>query len=234
MSVKEQRDDYWVRYWTNNSMFDQENPQAQVARTVLKVPIDDQQWQLQLAEIERKLDPGSDDTLLDLCAGNGLIAKPFSRKCRSVTAVDVSRTLLERIDPVAYPNIVVTIGDIREVSLPAAEFSKGVMYTSLQYFSEREAIGIFETIRNAMSAGGIFLIGDIPDVDRIFDFYNKPEWVAAYFDSLKGSKPAMGTWFKKDILCEMAKYVGFSRVVALAQPPHLITSHYRFDLLLTK
>jgi hypothetical protein len=44
----------------------------------------------------------------------------------------------------------------------------------------------------------------------------------------------MGTWFKKDILCEMAKYVGFSRVVALAQPPHLITSHYRFDLLLTK
>ena len=227
-------DNFWVQYWTSNPMFDRDSPQAQVARTVLGVPIDEQQWQLQLAEISRKLQPGPDDVLLELCAGNGLIAKPLSRLCRSVTAVDVSAALLERIERTEYPNIDVLLGDIRTVALPAEAYSKGVMYTSLQYFSEREVIGIMETIHAAMKPGGIFLIGDVPDMDRMFRFYCKPEWVAAYFESLRSSKPAMGTWFKRDFLIEMARWVGFSAVVAVDQPAQLITSHYRFDLILTR
>jgi ubiquinone/menaquinone biosynthesis C-methylase UbiE len=234
MNPVEPGEDYWTTYWTTNQIIESENPQSQVGRTVNKIPIDQQTWQLQLNEIEKALNLCPDDTLLDLCAGNGLIAMPLSLKCRSVTAVDISKTLLEKIDTRSYPFITVITGDVRNISLPSGVFSKGVMYGALQYFNEREAILILENIYQSLKQGGSFLIGDIPDIDRIFDFYSKPEWVAAYFDSVKNNAPAIGNWFKKEILLKMAKYVGFSNSKIISQRSDIINSHYRFDLLLAK
>lgn len=234
MNSAEQKKDYWINYWTSNQRIDADNLHYQVGRTINGVPIDPQKWQFHLNEIEQTLDLNSHDTLLDLCAGNGLITMPLSLKCRSVTAVDISKTLLKKIDTRSYPSITVITGDIRNVSLPSGAFSKGIMYGALQYFNERETIDIFDKIYLSLMPGGSFLIGDIPDIDRLFVFYNKPEWVTAYFDSLRANTPAVGNWFKKEMLVEMAKYVGFSNAEILSQHPDLINSHYRFDLLLTK
>ena len=232
-SIKSENN-YWIDYWANKQMSINDDPQKQVERTVNKVPIDQQKWIFTLNELERTLILSSGDTLLDLCAGNGMIAMPFALKCRAVTAVDISEDLLKKIDADLYPNVTVIVGDARKVSLPANKFSKGVMYAALQYFSEREAIGIFSTIYNSMKSGGLCLIGDIPDIDHLFDFYSKPDWVAAYFDSVKNGTPAVGTWFKKEILVKLAIYTGFSNAEIINQHPHLINSHCRFDLLLTK
>lgn len=234
MNSFEPESDYWTSYWTTNQIIESENPQCQVGRTVNKVPIEQQKWQFHLNEIEQTLHLARSDTLLDLCAGNGLITMPLSLKCKSVTAVDISSALLEKINTRLYPSITVIAADVRKVDLPAETFSKGLMYGALQYFSERDAIGIFDKIYQSMMQGGTFLIGDIPDIDRLFVFYSKPEWVKAYFDSVRTNTPAVGTWFKKEILVGMAKYVGFSDAVVLSQHPDLINSHYRFDLLLTK
>ena len=234
MNSSEPDNNYWATYWTTNQIIENENPQCQIGRTVNKIPINQQKWQFHLNEIEQTLCLKPSDTLLDLCAGNGLITMPLSLKCRSTTAVDISNALLERIDACLYPNITLITADVRNVCLPSEAFSKGLMYGALQYFSEREAIGIFEKIYQSLMDSGKFLVGDIPDIDRLFVFYNKPEWVKAYFDSVKTNTPAVGTWFKKEILVEMAKYTGFSSAVILSQHPDLINSHYRFDLLLTK
>ena len=215
MNQFERENNYWAKYWTTNQIINNENPHCQVGRTVNKIPINKQKWQFHLNEIEQTLDLGPDDNLLDLCAGNGLITMPLSLRCKSVTAVDISSTLLEKIDTNLYPNITLVTGDVRNVNIPSGTFSKGLMYGALQYFSEREAIGILELIYRSLMQGGSFLIGDIPDIDRLFVFYNKPEWVRAYFDSVKANTPAVGTWFKKEILLEMAKYVGFSEVAIL-------------------
>lgn len=234
MSASDKKNDHWTTYWTNNQRLQAENLNSQIGRTVHGIPIEQQKWQFHLDEIERILDLGPSDTLLDLCAGNGLISVPFSLKCRSVTAVDISSALLERIDASLYPNITIIAGDARTLSLPPKSFSKGIMYFALQYFNECEAIGVFETIYQSLMPGGMFLVGDIPDIDRLFVFYNKPEWVKAYFDSIKANAPAIGTWFKMEVLVEMAKYVGFSDAKACNQHPDMINSHYRFDLLLKK
>lgn len=234
MNASGPESDYWTTYWTTNQIIGNVNPQCQVGRTVNKIPIDQQKWQFHLNEIEQKLHLCLDDTLLDLCAGNGLITMPLSLKCRSTIAVDISKTLLEKIDTRSYPSITVIAGDVRSVSFPSGAFSKGLMYGALQYFNEHEAISIFEKIYQSLIQGGSFLVGDIPDIDRLFVFYNKPEWVKAYFDSVKTNTPAIGTWFKKEILVAMAKYIGFSEVEILSQHPDLINSHYRFDLLLIK
>lgn len=234
MNSIEPDNNYWATYWTTNQIIMNENPQCQVGRTVNKNPIDQQQWQFQLNEIEQKVRLNPDDTLLDLCAGNGLITMPLSLRCRATTAIDISKTLLEKIDTSSYSSITIITGDVRSISLPAGSFTKGIMYGALQYFSDRDAIGIFETIYQSLKPGGLFLVGDIPDIDRLFVFHNKPEWVKAYFDSVRNNTPAVGTWYKKDVLVAMAKYVGFSDAETLDQHPDLINSHYRFDLLLTK
>lgn len=226
--------EYWATFWSSNDRLKHADLYYQVGHTVNGMPIDPERWQFALRKMEETLKLGPDDTVLDLCAGNGLIAVPFSLKCKSVTAVDFSEALISRIDTITHPNITALHADAREVSLPEAAFSKGIMYGALQHFSEREAIGIFETIYRTLKQGGSFLVGDIPDVDRLFVFYSKPEWVKAYFDSVRNNTPAVGTWFKKEILMEMAKYVGFSDAATSNQHPNLLNSHYRFDLLLTK
>jgi ubiquinone/menaquinone biosynthesis C-methylase UbiE len=234
MNSTEEKNDYWATYWNSNSIIFNDNLHAQVGRTINKVPIDHQKWQFSLNEIRKTLNLHSSDNLLDLCAGNGLITVPLSLKCKSTTAVDISKTLLEKIDVKTYSSIKLIVGDIRRVNIPSDIFTKGLMYGALQYFSEYEAISVLETIFRSMAPGGVFLIGDIPDIDHLFTFYNKPEWVTAYFDSVKANTPAVGTWFKKDILLKMANYIGFSEAVILTQHPNLINSHYRFDLLITK
>lgn len=234
MNSFEPENDYWTTYWTTNQITENEHPHCQVGRTVNKVPIDHQNWEFHLNQIEQILNLNPSDTLIDLCAGNGLITMPLSLKCQSVTAVDISKTLLEKIDTNLYPSITVITGDVRNINLPSTAFSKGLMYGALQYFNECESIGIFEKIYQSLMQGGEFLVGDIPDIDRLFVFHNKPEWVKAYFDSVKNNTPAVGNWFKKEILLEMAKYIGFNDARILSQHPDLINSHYRFDLLLTK
>lgn len=234
MNRGESQNDYWATFWTSNSRLENDDPHFQVGRTINGVPLDQEKWQFHLNEIAQRLDLNPKDTLLDLCAGNGLITMPLSLKCRATTAIDISTTLLGRIDSTLYPSITVITADARNVDLLPETFSKVLMYGALQHFSDREAIGIFETTYQSLIKGGSFLIGDIPDIDRLFVFYNKPEWVKAYFDSVRTNTPAIGTWFKKEVLVEMAKYVGFSHAEVATQHPDMINSHYRFDLLLTK
>lgn len=234
MSQAESQKEYWATFWSSNARLKHEDLYYQVGHTVNGMPIDPERWQFTLDRIEETLRLVPVDTVLDLCSGNGLISVPLSLKCKSVTAIDFSEALIRRIDTKLNPNIIAIHADAREVDLVSNSFSKGIMYGALQHFSEREAIGIFENIYRWLSPGGTFLVGDIPDIDRLFCFYNKPEWATAYFDSLKSNTPAVGTWFKKEVLVAMAQYVGFKNAVARDQHPKLLNSHYRFDVLLTK
>lgn len=228
------KNDYWVKFWNDERILQRGNMQQQVGRTINKVPIDDARWDYTLAQIDNILKVGPDDHLLDLGAGNGLISKPFSKKCRSVTAVDISSGLLNQIDRKEFPNIDVVIGDARTVQFAERSFSKGAMYTVLQHFTEKETIHIFESVHTWLVPGGTFLIGDIPDVDRLWTFFNTPERVNAYFNSIRHETPILGTCFKRDFLEKLAMYTGFSAYATLDQDPELINAHYRFDLKLVK
>ncbi len=226
--------DYWVKFWNNDRILHSGNMQHQVGRRINKIPIDDARWDYTLAQIDNILKVGPDDHLLDLGAGNGLISKPFSKKCRSVTAVDISSGLLNQIDRKEFPNIEVVIGDVRDIQFAERSFSKGIMYFVLQHFTEEEAIHIFGSVHSWLVPGGMFFIGDIPDVDRRWTFFNTPERVNAYFNSIRHETPILGTWFKRDFLEKLARYSGFSSCAILDQDPKLINAHYRFDLSLVK
>ena len=226
--------DYWKKYWNENPAIHSGSPQQQVTRTKNKVPIEDGLWDYTLAGIEKALELRSEDTLLDLGAGNGLVSVPFSRKCRAVVAVDISSALAGRIDTSAHRNISVVVGDIMDLEFGENSFTKGIMYSVLQHFSERDTVRIFEHIHRWLVPGGIFFIGDIPDVDCLWDFFDTPEREKAYFDSIRHESPVVGTWFKRSFLYKLACSAGFSKCEVLDQDPALFNAHYRFDLKLVK
>jgi ubiquinone/menaquinone biosynthesis C-methylase UbiE len=226
--------DYWRKFFIRDEVVSSAHPQVQVGRTVNRVPIDDSRWQFTLAEIERLLELQPSDRLLDLCAGNGLIAIPFSEKCESVTAVDISPQLIAQINTRGRQNLQAMVGNALELELPRESFSKVVMYFAMQHFDERESLMILQTVLGLLKPGGIFLVGDIPDRARLWTFFNTPERQEAYFQSLVEQKSILGNWFDREFLLRAARHARYAECQVLDQDPQLINAHYRFDLWLRK
>jgi ubiquinone/menaquinone biosynthesis C-methylase UbiE len=158
---------------------------------------------------------------------------PFARICKHVAAVDVSKKLLARIDTIINKNITIFENDVRTIQFENDSFSKAVLYFALQHFTERETILLFKSVYNWLKPAGLFYIGDILDIDKIFVFYRTPEWQIDYFDSIL-TQTSIGTWFNKTFLEKLASYIGFKKCEIIEQPSFQINSHYRFDVLLQK
>jgi cyclopropane fatty-acyl-phospholipid synthase-like methyltransferase len=233
MNSSESETDYWVYFWNHNSILDEEDMQKQVGRTIDKVPINPDQWRITVSEIIKTIELDSNDEIIDICSGNGLLSVPFAEKCKHVTAVDISTKLLDRIDTIRYANITKNKADVRLIQFETRSFSKAVLYFALQHFTERETVLLFKSVYNWLKPDGLFFLGDILDIDKKFVFFKTPELQSAYFESLL-TKRAIGTWFSKPFLEKLAFFVGFKKCKILEQPPFQINAHYRFDVLLEK
>ena len=97
--------DFWKEYTTNILHKDQH---SQVLRTFNKKPISERLWDFTLSKIDEVFTVKKDETVLDLCSGNGLLAKHFLNKGASVVAVDVSEELLVNISNIKGIKIKVT------------------------------------------------------------------------------------------------------------------------------
>jgi cyclopropane fatty-acyl-phospholipid synthase-like methyltransferase len=226
--------DYWVQYWNDKTIIASRNHQLQVGRSINKVPILDKRWVYTLEFIRRQIDLSREDELLDLCAGNGLISIPFSKECNHVMSVDISKDLIDRIDTSTNKNIKTMLSDVRLLELSEKSFSKVIFYFAIQHFTEKEVIYLFEKVYKWLRPGGLFFVGDIPDSDKIWSFFNTEERQKVYLESIKNDRPIIGTWFSKEFLCKAASYAGFSDCAHIVQPDELINHHYRFDLLIRK
>lgn len=224
--------DYWKVYWTTNNIVKNTNPQLQVGRAIMGVPISEDLWQQTLSFIADHLVLNKNDKLLDIAAGSGMISVPFSKLVNSICAIDISEELLKSC--LGFKNIRPIVADIREYDFQAEEFTKIVFYFALQHFTMEESVPLFEKLYKWLSPGGIAYIGDIPDIDMLFKFFNTPEREKAFFNSIKDNTPIIGTWHHRDYLLKLGRFVGFEQVDIIEQPSSFINSHYRFDLKLSK
>ncbi|KAF0218753.1 MAG: hypothetical protein FD174_2536 [Geobacteraceae bacterium] len=234
MSLSEFDNDYWVNFWRTSQILDNSDPQMQIGRTINKIPISEQNWELTLNFIENKLKIYKSDVILDLCAGNGLITLPISLKCKTVTAVDISEPLLTRIDTKKNKNVTCILEDVRKITFEAESFDKVILYFALQHFNDQDVIDILEKVYLWLKPGGLFYIGDIPDIDKFFVYYNTQERIDSFIHSVKTNTRAIGTWFNKVMLTYMASYAGYTKSEIVVQPTYMINYHYRFDILITK
>lgn len=225
--------DYWKQYFRSTALSD--NPHRKVGRTVNKQPISEEHFDAIINDISEKLALGADDVLLDLCCGNGSISNRLAPLCKTVTGVDFTEELIDDLRRnKQHANITEQVGDVNELQFDPAAFDKILLYFSLQHFSHAQATRLLLSAVQWLKPGGRFLIGDIPDSARTWNFFNTPEREAIYFDGLKNEQPVIGVWYDKMFMEKLAHYAGFSECKIYDQPEGFFNAHYRFDVLLTK
>lgn len=226
---------YWTDFWKNYAKDSTgKDDQTQVLRTFNKKPIDKKLWEFTLNDIVKQLEPSSDDVMLELCCGNGLISQYLSPMVKKITSVDVSKDLINSIDSVKYPNIERVVSDIRQLHYNPLSFDKVIIYAGIQYLTLAETTEIFEQVYRWLKPRGIFFLGDIPDYNKRWFFYNNPERQAVYFQNLKDGKDVVGTWFDPEFFEKLSSFVGFSDSMLIPQPPNLIYAKFRYDYKLVK
>jgi ubiquinone/menaquinone biosynthesis C-methylase UbiE len=224
--------EYWRRFWLEyTSDPAQKDTQTQVLRTRNKVPISADKWAYTLAGVARQLDLSAGDQLLDLCCGNGLFAEFFANIVHEVEAVDLSPQLIARLQERGLPNVRASVGDIREAQFGASRFSKVFWYAGIQYIEERDIVVVIRRIRQWLKPGGILLIGDVPDRQKLWHYFNDAGRETAYFDGLAKAQPIIGTWLDRAWLEKLCVSAGFREAVAIPQDSALIYADFRFDLL---
>ena len=224
---------YWKDYWRNKNIKNLD-PQSQVARTRNKKPINDLLWQETVSKIIEKLELKKNDIVLDLCCGNGLLATEIYQKVKKVYCIDINKRLLDVLKKKKIDNIKISHKDIAKVNFEKKKFSKVIWYSGIQYFSQKDIISLAFKIFKFSKEKCIFYIGDIPDEEKLWKYFNNKSRKKNYFESIANNKPIIGTWLKKKWLKNLFLSAGFKRVIIVKQDKKFIYSDFRFDLLIYK
>jgi SAM-dependent methyltransferase len=230
--MRRQENEHWARFWseyqTDVANMDE---QSQVLRTRNKQPIDQRKWEITLDIVSQQLELQLDDTLLDLCCGNGLFTAAFCPSIADVVAVDISPVLTGRLAARVLPNVRVLTSDMRDAQFAQQSFSKVLWYAGIQYIDESDIVAMVRRIRGWMKPGGILIIGDIPDRAKLWDYFNDDTRRAAYFAGLEQRKPIIGSWLDVAWLECLCLDSGFVAAKALPQHEELIYADFRYDLI---
>ena len=111
---------------------------------------------------------------------------------------------------------------------------EAVTINKSQHFSLKEAIILLRKVYDFLKPHGVFYIGDIPDEDKIWSYFNNREREQTHFNSILNDKPIIGQWFQRSFIEKAAIFSEFSNVNIIDQPDYQINAHYRFDALLEK
>lgn len=226
----------WHQYWNSRpASFADDDVLRQVGWTVNGQPISAVAVDAMAADIVAGLCLTTDDTLLDLCCGNGLLTARCALHCRHVTGVDFSVPLI-RIARERFlaENIEYVVADVR--ALPSAiqerPYSKIMMYGALQHLSAADVELLLQQLRESHAHTAPLFVGAIPDRDRLWAFYNTEERRREYARRVQEGTEALGHWWTVAELSEVARRAGY-RVELLPETSTLPTAHYRFDALFT-
>jgi SAM-dependent methyltransferase len=206
----------------------------QVERTIGGIPERPDQIELLVAAITQRLDLRSDDTLLDLCCGNGLITARLAPFCGAAVGIDYSLELIEVArEHHAMPNTVYLHRAASEIHL--SDFCNGApnkacVNAGLQYFTEVMVERLLASLRALAQHRFVLFCSDVPDAAKLNDFYDTPERRVEFEQRRAAGTEAIGTWWDRDHLRSL--FAAAEYAVSLIEPePRRGTAHYRFDVL---
>ena len=222
----------WPAHWTAHGRATRgENAHRQVQRTWQGLPISDATFARIVHHVRSALDLSDEAQLLDLGCGNGQLTRPLAIGCHSVTAVDISRDLLEAWPADVAPHVVRVQGDLREQPWTGTRYSHILGYAVLQYFSPGECIQLLRNLHAAAAPHARLFLGDLPDTRRQWAFFNTPDRRRDYFLGLAEGQPIVGTWFDPNWLTHALSATGWNVRWCRDQPDELPYAHFRFDCL---
>jgi SAM-dependent methyltransferase len=228
----------WKKHYSQNAvLFKETEFLKQVQKTVSGQPITPAQLEAQILDIRKALDIRNDDFIMDMCCGNGIITAEISKFCSAVIGIDFSEPLIKIAGKYNNPENVtyfcMSVLDQNIKRLVNKPFTKIYMYDALQHFKEDDLQKILELVLEISGSKPVILIGGIPDVDKLWDFYDTDERREEYRRRKSQNQEAIGTWWNRNYIKEVCLQNGFE-CEFLSQNPILHSAHYRFDIRLTK
>jgi cyclopropane fatty-acyl-phospholipid synthase-like methyltransferase len=222
----------WKNHWGSfPSHIDETKFLEQVGKTVNKRPISKKQFDVIVSSIISGLMVHGDDTVLDLCCGNGIVTKAIAGHCNSMVGLDFSSRLLEiAVKYHSAENIEYILADAMDASrhLGGREFRGVYMYEALQHFGTVQLQALLCGLRALMPDGFAFFIGSIPDSSKKWKFYDTLGRKLSYAWRKINNDEAIGTWWDRDFIRKVCSNNGLE-VTFIEQNAMLHTAHYRFD-----
>jgi len=225
--------DYWSEHWKTHSKLDEKHPQLQVARTKEGKIISNNNWQKTVQSIFKIIQIKENQIVLDLCCGNGLLSKELAWNCKKVVSVDYSQELLDKFVTKAG-NIEKMQSNALNVQFDNNNFDVIIIYFAIQHFTEQEAIELIGKCKNWLKPGGKLLVGDIPELEKKWEFYSTKKYRVNYISSIIKDEPIIGTWFSREFYKSVGEYYNFSETNIIDQEEFMINHNIRFDVLYEK
>lgn len=219
----------WKKYWDKIATNNPDNKIKQVQRK------DEASTFLTVNRISRILEITREDSILDVCCGNGLLTSQIAKKCAHIVGVDQSIKLLEVAKKgsndmnIEYVNgSALALGKLLE----GRKFDKIYMQFSFQYFEKRnQGKKVIAEMLKCLKPNGKIFLGDVPECDKFDEFYNTPIKKLRFYKDKLLRKNEMGKFWKVSAIDEICKDNNVKGSV-LEQPQECPYSHYRFDYLI--
>lgn len=229
----------WKRHWeTFPKNAGTRDYLRQVGKTVNGQPISNKQFDLVLFSIRNALCLRTDDTVLDLCCGNGLITKQIAGGVRMVTGIDFSKPLIsvastdQCAENVQYLRMsVLDINAKTMMNLP--RFTKIYLYEALQHFAYSDLRIILRNILSLSCPTPTIFLGSIPDRKGKWNFYNTNRRRLDYVLRRIRGQEAIGTWWSRERIERTCREMNL-RSQFIRQDEQLHTAHYRFDARISR
>lgn len=211
----------WVSFW--NEKAKGKEAAVQVGRVVSGKSMEGEMMQKIAKRIAEQLELMKEDTLLDVCCGNGELTSLLLPYCKEIHGVDFSERLIEKART-EHPNITFHHASAEDFNIEK-KFDKVLLYFSFQYFEQTEqALKVINNLIAHTKPGGLILIGDIPDKRKFYSYYNSPVKLLQWFKQKLTCSNDMGRFW----LPEELNANGMEQAQESWQP----YAHYRFDFVI--
>lgn len=208
---------------------------TQSARTIRGVPVGEDQIALIVEAVAGGLELAPDDTVIDLCCGNGALSDRLFDRARGGVGVDFAEQQIE-IAQRAFAHsdkrryVLDDVGHFVETTADAARFTKGLSYGAFSFLAESEVVDILRSLHERFVALERFYVGNLPDRDALHAFFYPGAYVPGIEDD---HESPIGLWWTKEGFVQVAERAGWAADVRV-MPPAFYAAHYRFDAVLRR
>ena len=222
----------WKTFWNQFGQYEDVHKQvARVSKDTMPLDIIPRIG----AYLRDQLDLNTDDRLLDICCGNGVITHEMAAHCEQVFGIDLSSVQVDNARESATGNVTFLEGDALGLSsLVSGPFDKVLCYFSFQYFDTyQKGQKALSEMNKVLKPGGVIFLGDIPDYHRKDQFYQTWKAILKHQVDRLLDREAMGKFWKAEELDTITRDLGL-KGSKVEQPDGMLYSHYRFDYRVEK
>lgn len=224
---------FWEKYYMNDLVVGNQNPQKNIGRTKSGSPITDEVWKQSIQYIKSEIGLEITDNILEVCCGNGLVVGELSKYCNSAKGIDFSEKLINQLNK-NYPNVSSHLENVLDYNYEFQAYDKVLLYFSAQHFDETDLLDLIQSLIYTTKKKGTILIGDIPDESEKWNYIKKPQHKVDYFNRISEGEPMIGKWYSKDWFLSLNDYLTNVTISIVDQPDFMINSDWRFDVIIKK